>query len=383
MGKRIELTCDELLTHILARCSDHGNAGVDDLYVIGGRQRIPRSIRHGQQNWQGYDRGMVVGVDTKTGTAQALLEYETLLQARAEDDGAISFQAGTREGDRLYVCTETEVLVYGSPTVRAAGLCQPAVVQRRASCPSDAGRCAARCQRRPRARVEVTLDGEVRRMWNVLGEDPWERFDASLDYRKVGSTKPHRAHPNFVFYVGDDIWATRFQQGDAVCLTTPGQSFQISERRIHDGVLHDGRLYFTIVDGTVVVIDAQTFETVETHDLNSYHGDRSAVLGWCRGVLVDGDRLWVGFSRIRPTRFRENVGWAARGFKHGLPAHIACYDLARRTCITEIELEEAGLSAVYSILPAAVESGTGTTGRGRRRQPAIGAAVLTGRSIVR
>ena len=364
MGKRIELTCDELLTHILARCSDHGNAGVDDLYVIGGRQRIPRSIRHGQQNWQGYDRGMVVGVDTKTGTAQALLEYETPPQARAEDEGAISFQAGTREGDRLYVCTETEVLVYGLPRFERLGYVSlPWFNDVHHVRPTPDGALLVASAGLELV-LEVTLDGEVRRMWNVLGEDPWERFDASLDYRKVGSTKPHRAHPNFVFYVGEEIWATRFQQGDAVCLTTPGQSFQISERRIHDGVLHDGRLYFTIVDGTVVVIDAQTFETVETHDLNSYHGDRSAVLGWCRGVLVDGDRLWVGFSRIRPTRFRENVGWAARGFKHGLPAHIACYDLARRTCITEIELEDAGLSAVYSILPAAVESGTGTTAEG-------------------
>ena len=360
MGKRIELTCDELVTHILARCSDHGTAGVDDLYVIGGRQRIPRSIRHGQQNWQGYDRGMVVGVDTKTGAAQALLEYETPPQARAEDDGAISFQAGTRDGDRLYVCTETEVLVYGLPRFELLGYVSlPWFNDVHHVRPTPDGALLVASAGLELV-LEVTLDGDVRRMWNVLGEDPWERFDASLDYRKVGSTKPHRAHPNFVFYVGDEIWATRFQQGDAVCLTTPGQSFQISERRIHDGVLHDGRLYFTIVDGTVVVIDAQTFETVETHDLNSYHGARSAVLGWCRGVLVDGDRLWVGFSRIRPTRFRENVGWAARGFKHGLPAHIACYDLAGRTCITEIELEGAGLSAVYSILPAAVASGTDT-----------------------
>jgi hypothetical protein len=364
VGKRVELTCDELVTPILARCSDHGNGSVDDLYVIGGRQRVPRSIRHGQQNWQGYDRGLVVGVDTSTQTAQARLEYETPPQARADDDGAISFQAGTREGDRLYVCTETEVLVYGLPRFELLGYVSlPWFNDVHHVRPTPDGALLVASAGLELV-LEVTLDGEVRRMWNVLGEDPWERFDRSLDYRKLGSTKPHRAHPNFVFYIGDEIWATRFQQGDAVCLTTPGQSFQISERRIHDGVLHDGRLYFTIVDGTVVVIDAQTFETVETHDLNSYHGDRSAVLGWCRGVLVDGDRLWVGFSRIRPTRFRENVGWAARGFKHGLPAHIACYDLARGTCITEIELEGAGLSAVYSILPAAVESATGTTSEG-------------------
>lgn len=335
---------------------DNGGASVDDVYVVGGRQRVPRSVLHGQQNWHGYDRGMVVGVDTTTGTAAPRLEYQTPPEARAEDDGAISFQAGTREGDRLYVCTETEVLVYGLPNFELLHyISLPWFNDVHHVRPTpDGGLLVASAGLE--LVLDVTLDGEVRRMWNVLDEDPWERFDPSIDYRRVASTKPHRAHPNFVFYVGNEVWATRFHQGDAVCLTARGQAFKVSDRRVHDGVLHHGRLYFTTVDGTVVVIDAHTFDTVEIHDLNSYHVGRSAVLGWCRGILLDGDRLWVGFSRIRATRFRENVGWAARGFKQGLPTHIACYDLARRTCIAEIELEGVALSAIYSIFPAPARS---------------------------
>jgi hypothetical protein len=198
--------------------------------------------------------------------------------------------------------------------------------------------------------LEMTPAGEVVDMWNVLGEDPWSAFDPSTDYRKT-STKPHRGHPNFVFYLGSELWATRFHQGDAVSLTRPGRAIDVSERRIHDGVVHDGFVYFTAVDGQLIIADAQSLEVVQTVDLTRFHDDRT-LLGWCRGVLVDGDRIWVGFSRIRPTRFRENVSWVARGFQRDQGTHIACYDLARGECVAEVDLEPASLSALYSILPA-------------------------------
>ena len=71
--------------------------------------------------------------------------------------------------------------------------------------------------------LEVTHDGQVVELWNVLGEDPWSRFDPQVDYRKL-NTKPHRGHPNFVFYIGAELWATRFHQGDAVSLADPTRS---------------------------------------------------------------------------------------------------------------------------------------------------------------
>ena len=68
-------------------------------------------------------------------------------------------------------------------------------------------------------------------------------------------------------------------------------------------------------------------------------------------VLMAEGMIWVGFSRIRPTRFRDNVSWVARGFKRTLPTRIALYDLTRRTCVMEHDLEPMGIGAVYSILP--------------------------------
>jgi len=40
------------------------------------------------------------------------------------------------------------------------------------------------------------------------------------------------------------------------------------------------------------------------------------------------------------------------GFKSVLPTRVACYDLRKRQCITEIDLEPLELGAIYSIFPA-------------------------------
>jgi hypothetical protein len=84
-------------------------------------------------------------------------------------------------------------------------------------------------------------------------------------------------------------------------------------------------------------------------DLNTPGGP---TLGWCRGLSVmDDRRAWVGFSRIRPTKFVENISWIKNGFKQRRrPTRIALYDLARAKCLREVELESLGLHTVFSII---------------------------------
>jgi hypothetical protein len=41
------------------------------------------------------------------------------------------------------------------------------------------------------------------------------------------------------------------------------------------------------------------------------------------------------------------------------PTHIALYDLARGECLSELDLEEYGLSAVFSILPVSEDMNRG------------------------
>jgi hypothetical protein len=278
------------------------------------------------------------------------VEYISPPHTRRPDDPVL-FKAGVVEDDTLYVCTQTEVLVYELPTfTQLAHISLPCFNDVHHVRPTPAGNLLVAVSGLDMV-MEIDMAGQVLREWDVYDGNLWTRFPRQLDYRQGISTKPHKSHPNYLFYVDDEIWVTRFEQRDAICLNRPDRRIHIGIERVHDGCLYDGRLYFTTVNGNVVIANPATLRVEEIIDLITMH-DANTLLGWCRGILVQGNRAWIGFSRIRPTKFREAVSWVRQGFKYSMATHIACYDLAARRCLQEIELESCGLNAVFSIFPA-------------------------------
>jgi len=320
------------------------------LYVTGGQQRAPRPLAADSNDWYEYRQGLILEVVPETGEVHRRVEYVSPPAACAAENPQILFKSGTLRRDRLYVCTQTELLIYTLPNFRPAGyISLPCFNDLHHVRPTPAGTLLAANSGLDMVQ-ELTLDGKVLREWSTLGEPAWLRFSRAIDYRKGVSTKPHMSHPNYVFTIDDQVWATRFQQKDAVCLTQPGRRIVIDIERPHDGVLHDGLLYFTTVNGNIVIANPATLAIEAVIDLSRLHPP-DTLLGWCRGILLDGDKAWVGFSHIRPTRLRENIAWVARGFRQVLPTRLACYDLARRRLVAEIDLQAHGLNAVFSIFP--------------------------------
>lgn len=322
---------------------------VEDLYIIGGRQMDARPIHAGNGNWNGYDRGVVLRINPRTQSWQECVSYVSPPDVCLPERGAITFQAGAIQDGLLYVCTQTEVLVYELPTFRRIGYLSLRFFNDLHHVRPTPGGELLIANAGLEMVIQATRDGGIRNVWNVLGEEPWQ-LKSETDFRMV-NTKPHRSHPNYVFYIGSEPWVTRFHQGDAICLTQPEKCIAISKDRIHDGVVHEGKVYFTSVSGWVYIADTVTLAVEREINLSDMHPE-GTLLGWCRSLFVDEDRLWVGFSRIRPTKWRENLTWLMRGFKYVQPTHIACYDLAAGKCIQEINLEPMGLNAVYSIFPA-------------------------------
>ena len=321
---------------------------MSSLYVTGGRQRAPRPLMADAKDWYEYREGLILEVFPETGEVRARVAYVSPPAVCAAESPQILFKSGTACGDRLYVCTQTELLTYTLPDFAPAGaISLPCFNDVHHVRPTPAGTLLVANSGLDMV-LELSTGGEVLREWSALGEPPWARFSPAVDYRMGVSTKPHRSHPNYVFTLGEEVWATRFQQKDALCLTDPRRRIPIDIERVHDGVLHGGLLYFTTVNGRVVLANPGTLELEAVIDLNAMH-EPDAQLGWCRGILPDGDLAWVGFSTIRPTRLRENVGWVARGFRRVLPTRVACYDLVRRRCLLEVDLQAHGLNAVFSI----------------------------------
>jgi hypothetical protein len=319
------------------------------LYVAGGQQRRPRSLTAGSGRWYKYQKGIILDIETDPVSISTALEYESPREVTADEEPAVLFKQGTVHDGHLYLATQTEVLVYTFPQLERVGyITLPVFNDVHHVRPTPAGTLLV-VSTGLDLLLEMTKDGEILQEWSVVGEDTWSVFDRDVDYRKVESTKHlYKSHPNYVFMLDDEVWVTRFKQQDAVSIADPSRRIDIGGDRVHDGVLFENHIYFTSVDGSVVIVDRHTLNVEERIDLNELE-ESGAILGWCRGVLPDPHGVWVGFSRLRPTAVRENVAWVRQGFKKSFGTHIARYDLKNRRFVERIQLEDHGLNAVFSL----------------------------------
>jgi len=351
------MACNETLGPHLEniRVDRKGRNEVSRYYVTGGVQR-KNADRYDE--WFAYGEASIVVFDDEEGSVEPVVGYCSPPEMCPDDENAsMVFKAGSIDGDRLVVCTQTEILSYSLPgfellnhtSHRWLNDVHHVTVNHWGNyLVADTGLDMV---------LELTPEGEVIRELSALPEeDPWTRFDRAVDYRKVPTTKPHRSHPNYVFEVDGELWVTRFVQKDALCLSNPEKRIDAGTERLHDGFVHDGKVFFTSVDGKVVVADPGTGRVLKVHDLNAMT-EANKTLGWCRGLhVLDAERVLVGFSRIRRSKFRENLQWmkyrlGQREDAGKLPTRVACYDLAKGRLEWDLDLEKVHLSAVFSILP--------------------------------
>jgi len=324
-------------------------------YITGGQQR---KGAWNEDEWFSYAEARILLLDAADASVKPVATYISPEANRPADPRSnIVFKAGTIDAGKLHVCTQTEILSYDLKDFSLAGVVShPWFNDLHHVTVNARGNFLVACTGLDLV-VEMNPDGEILRELPVLDEDIWQRFDRNTDYRRVLTTKPHHSHPNYVFEHDGQIWATRLVQRDAVCLTDSSRSIQPMVEKVHDGNIDQDAIWFTTVDGHVVTADLAGGRTTAVHDLSAMSAsDRT--LGWCRGLhLLGEDRVLVGFSRLRPSKFKENVNWVKH--RMGLqdtagrmPTRIACYDLAAGSLLWEVDLEPHGLNAVFSILPA-------------------------------
>ena len=325
-----------------------------EIYVVGGEVR--QSVFRKLEEWQSCKKGMIVELDTEKKTSQPCVEYVSPAQVCAGKCPAVLFKSASLVGNKLYACTSTEVLVYSVPGFQLLHyISLPCFNDLHHVCPSRQGTLLVAVTGLDMV-VEITPEGSLVREWDVLGRSSWQRFSREVDYRKVATTKPHQSHPNHIFLLEDEIWVTRFEQRDAVSLSQPGRRIDIAIQRPHDGYLLGDSIYFTTVDGHVVQANRKTLKVENCYDLTRMDCHANQLLGWSRGLLlVDEHLLWVGFTRVRPTKFRENLSWIKRGIVSSTisrDTHLGLYHLARGACLDEIALEPHGIGVVFSLFDA-------------------------------
>ena len=322
------------------------------LLVTGGKERKDANKL---EEWQRYKCALILHLDINQNNIKIIkcFEYVSPPKVCPNKNPSIAFRAGTLKKDKLYICTPTEVIIFSLPKFTKVGYISLPVF-------NDIHHVALS----PKGNIivvntgldmvlEMNLKGKIINEWSVIGENIWRRFNKNVDYRKMPTTKPHKSHPNYAFYLKDQLWITRFEQKDAICLKDFSKKINIKIGHPHDGIVKGDFIYFTTVNGYIVIVNAQTLKVEEIYDLNEITKSKIA-LGWCRGIsIIDQNKIWVGFSRLRPTPFQEHINWlkGKLGLKdwRNLPTRIVEYDLFNKKLLEEFNLENFGLHTIFSI----------------------------------
>lgn len=320
------------------------------IIVTGGKQKEDAQSR---KEWTRYEKAIILVFDFDSLTLVKKIEYVSPREATPESEYNVLFKAGDIHNNILYVCTQTEVLMYELPSFKQVGyVSHPWFNDVHHVRLSPEGNLVIANTGLDNVLI-VNPKGEMIKEISALGQNTWDRFNPETDYRKILTTKPHYAHNNYTFYINNELWTTRLMQKDAINLENPDEKIKIEVEKPHDGLVVGNSVFFTTVDGHIVEADTISKMIKQVVPLKPFFKEKNAV-GWCRGIAAVGENRFItGFSRLRRTPLKENLTWL-RGLidpeSNPLPARIALLNLETQKAEWQILLKEYEMDAVFSII---------------------------------
>lgn len=325
----------------------------EDLLITGGVLR-ENGFELGEGKYYGCAK--LLRLNTASSSVEELLAIDEGNDNFPDSHPNLEFTVGDVEGDRLWLATDTEIRCYHYPSLRLIGTFSHPCFHNIHSVAIRGDEIYVTSTGLDMVVVLNKHNGTILRYLNAEGKPIWHRFSPDVDYRKQHSTRPHDCHPNYVFWIDDEPWVTRCTQEDAVSLNDMSNRIDISGSKrpisVHDGIVRGRRIFFTTVDASLVVADARTPERNAVIDISSMKGF-GGLRGWCRGLYVDGDTCYVGFSRLRRTKRLEKIKWAQRHLMKAASieeSSVLAIDLGRKEIIADFRIPLGMIDAIYSIL---------------------------------
>ncbi|MCB1774508.1 MAG: hypothetical protein KDI88_12895 [Gammaproteobacteria bacterium] len=322
------------------------------LLITGARER-PRGFELGDGKL--YGAAVLLRLDVETGETEILLEKTDTGEHYPPEHPNLQFTAGCTAPDTLWLPTDTEIYEIDYPSMQVRQVISHPCFQNVHSANLIDGSLWVTSTGIDTVVQIDPASGEIERLINAEHKPTWHRFSSDVDYRLVHSTRPHDCHPNYVFRHAGEYWVTRCTQEDAVGLEDASKHIDISGEgnsiSVHDGVVIDDRAYFTSVDGCLVIADLPSQEVVERIDI--CQEQNLGRIGWCRGLHIEDDLVWFGFSSIRRTRQSRKLAWLGSSFDKvlGRPACVIAYDLRRRKMVRRFDIRDHAVDAIYGIFP--------------------------------
>lgn len=321
------------------------------ILVSGARER-PGGYSLGEGKY--YHQAVLLELDTTTSNFKSVFEKHEGGQHYPDEHPNIQFTAACVDGSTLWLPTDTEIYKLSLPDYQVLQVISHPCFQNVHSAHIINDELVVTSTGLDNVVFMDPETGDILRIANTQGLDPWHRFSPDVDYRKVHSTRPHDCHPNYVFKLDNELWVTRCKQEDAVCLSDTSRALDITGDdvvTIHDGIIWQDRLVFTRVDGQLVFFDTTTKRYVDCKDPFSDRTNRP--VGWCRGLCVEGDIFYLGYSRIRKTKLTDKLKFLSKGnFKYGNGnnALIVAYDMKLERVIETYETPPGMIDAIYGVM---------------------------------
>lgn len=170
------------------------------------------------------------------------------------------------------------------------------------------------------------------------------------DFRSIpyAELKPHQVHPNAASERDGVLWVTEFERHRAQ--GSDGRRIELPEGPPHDGHLREGLVWYTTVTGHVIAVDPGSLERIECYDLNALT-DSDRALGWCRGVEVVGDRVFVGMTQLRKSLHIEALRWMVRGERGRLlPTRVVELSRSQRRIVRETVIGNRAGGTIHGLL---------------------------------
>jgi len=303
-------------------------------------------VREGSD--RAYAHGAIAIIDWKS---KKLVRYEEYAPpaSRRHPDASVVLTFGSFHGDHFYTCAPTEVLRVSFPQLRLESILSHPTF-------NDLHHVAVTDDRllvcNTGLEILQTFDhsGNLLETFNAASKPTSERFSPDVDYRKEFTTKPHESHINFIFFYEGKTWITRFHQQDAICVSDPADRISLPAGNPHDGIVSGNDIYFTTTNGHLLRVNGRERRVVKDIDLTAIKRSLEGVpIGWCRGLHVQDGFAYVGFSRIRKTKFVEFARWVRDFGAMRHPARIEKIDLETGDMVDTFVFESSTGAAVFSI----------------------------------
>ena len=324
---------------------------IPKLLISGGRER-PDGFSLGEGKY--YHQAVLLELDINKGTYKPVFEKLEGGKNYPLEHPNLQFTAACTFGSTLWLPTDTEIYKVCLPGYEVVQVISHPCFQNVHSVHVIDNELVVTSTGLDNVVFMDAESGEIKRIVNAEGKHPWHRFSQDVDYRHIHSTRPHDCHPNYVFKLGDELWVTRCRQEDAVCLSDVSKIMDITHgdaTSVHDGVHWGNKIVFSRVDGQLVIYSSETRKYLNTVDPFNNRSNRPT--GWCRGLCVQGDVIYLGYSKIRKTRLTDKLKFLTKGnfkFSSGNNALIVAFDMKKKQVINIYETPSGMIDAIYGVI---------------------------------